>query len=204
MRTLSAIVIVIALVAAVSIAYVQCGGGSGCGSASSASSGCASCAGSGEQTSFCGSNSSCAAKANCDGDCDTCTCKKAKNCDGDCATCTCKKASAKRAKASGADACVKVEGTVRYVRSTKKAVKLMNGDKGYLLRVGGDCGGCQKTMISTISDLEKGDAIVASYKTCPTSGRYYICSLTSGGTAVGSAATAPAPKAESTSEGTSG
>jgi len=194
LRTLSAIVIVIALAAAVSVAYVQACGSCADGSATAAS-GCASCAGGAEKPDSCGS---CAkATANCDGDCK----KKAADCDGDCATCDCPKGKAKCAKAKCADACVTVEGTVRYVRSTNKAVKVINGDKGYLLRVGGECGGCPKTMISTISGLEKGDAVIASYKTCPTSGKYYLCSLKAAGADAESTtpAPAPAPPAESTS-----
>ncbi len=197
MRITSAIVVMIALVAAVSIAYVE------------ACDTCADCNATASATA-CAGSTACAGESSCDGDCDTCTCKKAKSCDGDCATCDCPKGKTKCAKAKGsakanakcADACANVEGTVRYVRSTKKAVKVMNGDKGYLLRVGGDCGGCQKSMISTITNLEKGDAVVASFQTCATSGRYYLCTLKTAG-ADAAESTAPEPAAESTTEGTS-
>ena len=152
-----------ALVAAVGVAYVQCGGG-GCADTSAS---CASCTGSAEQVKSCGS------------------CAKASEC-------------------KDADACAKVDGTVRYVRSTNKAVKVMNGENGYLLRVGGDTGGCQKTLVATISNLDKGDAVSATYKACPTSGKLYLCTLkTDADTGEGTTEDAPAAEDTPAAEGTS-
>ena len=158
MRKLGAVMIGLLLLAAVGVAYNQCSQGSGpsCGT---------TCAGvSTEQASACGSCAYSEARAKCDGDCATCECPDAGKCSKKCADCP-------------DGACAKVSGTVRYTRSTNKAVKVMNGEDGYLLRVSRDCGGCQAGLMKTISGLEKGDSVEATYRKCPKSGKYYICTL---------------------------
>jgi hypothetical protein len=101
------------------------------------------------------------------------------NCDGDtCALKDCNKVAT-------------VAGTVRYVRSTNTAVKVVAGDQSLLLRTNPSCPKAS-ALQAKLAALAKGDAVTAKYWTCPKSGRYYLVEITGGATAAESAATTPA------------
>ena len=106
--------------------------------------------------------SSCALSAGCDG------CPRS----GDCDNC---------AMVQGSKRVKKVTGTVRYIRSTKKAVKVMNGDKGMLLRVSTKCSaGCTERLKKAIGGFEKGQQVTAWYWDCPATGKYYLANIKPG------------------------
>jgi len=188
-KTLGITLVVLLLVAAVSVAYNQCSkwsensGCGGCGDAPAvaAETGCGGCAGGGCGADASGAKFDCDtnpcpdcpnAKADCDGDCDTCTkCPVAKTAAGVCAGC-----------AKGV--CAKtISGTVRYVRSTNSAVKVVSGDDAVLLRVPRkSCDGvCTVSLRKAIGSLEKGDAVTATYTKCAGKTRAYIIKLSAAG-----------------------
>ena len=202
-KTLGITLVVLLLVAAVSVAYNQCSkwsaasGCGGCGDASAvaAETGCGGCAGGGCGADASGAKFDCDtnpcpdcpnAKADCDGDCDKCDCPKPK-CDGDCDTCT--KCPVAKTAAGGCAGCAKgvcaktISGTVRYVRSTNSAVKVVSGDDAVLLRVPRkSCDGvCTISLRKAIGSLEKGDAVTATYTKCAGKTRAYIIKLSAAG-----------------------
>ena len=157
MRKLGVVLIGLVLVFAVGVAYNQCSqqGGGSCPAGVSP-----------EQGNFCGSAGSCPASSDCTA-CATCA-----DCDNDCADCELVKS----------DKIKMISGTVRYTRSTNKAVKVVDGDSAVLLRVDrNSCEHCQKGQMSTIAGLEKGDGVKAWYWTCAKSGKSYLTKLVAGG-----------------------
>jgi len=88
----------------------------------------------------------------------------------------------------------KVTGTVRYIRSTNKAVKVMNGDQGMLLRVSAKCStGCTERLKKAIGGFEKGQQVTAWYWDCPATGKAYLANIKPGADATtGSEGTSPA------------
>ncbi|MBM3498982.1 MAG: hypothetical protein FJX74_09965 [Armatimonadetes bacterium] len=168
MRKAAAILTCLLLVLSVGVAYSKCGQ-EGCGQASCPSPCPGNCPSASSSCSSCpNASASCPAKTEC-ADCDGASCAL-KDC----------------------DKVATVSGTVRYVRSTHTAVKVVNGDQGLLLRIKSDCAqSCG--LKAKLAALTKGDAVSAKYWTCPQSGKHYLVDIAGGATAAESAATAPAP-----------
>ena len=78
-------------------------------------------------------------------------------------------------------------GGIRYIRSANSGVKVVNGDKGLLLRVSDQCAAAD-ALRQKLSALKRGDAVTAKYWTCPKSGNHYLVDIAAGA----ASATAPA------------
>lgn len=104
--------------------------------------------------------SSCVMSAGCEG------CPHA----GDCGNCPAMK---------DAERVQKLTGTVRYIRSTNKVLKVMTGEaEGVLLRVSNNCScACKQRLVKAISQLEKGQEVDAWYWKCPASGKHFLTNI---------------------------
>jgi hypothetical protein len=81
--------------------------------------------------------------------------------------------------AQGSDRVKKLTGTVRYIRSTNKVLKVMTGETdGVRLRVSNKCScACKQRLVKAIGELEKGQEVDAWYWKCPDSGKYYLANI---------------------------
>jgi hypothetical protein len=70
-------------------------------------------------------------------------------------------------------------GTVRYIRSTNKVLKVMTGEtEGMLLRVSNKYpSACKQRLVKAVSALKKGQEVDAWYWKCPVSGKYFLTNI---------------------------
>lgn len=128
---------------------------------------------------------------------DTCPCPSCADCPhrGTCLRC--------EACPSKGCAVSTASGTVRYVRVTGSAVKVVNGGNGLLLRVNPKCAAASAIKQKLLT-LKKGDAVTAKYWVDANSGKSYLVDIsqavtatpTSAGAAPGSCS--PNPSCAST------